>query len=162
MPNQGHDISVEELTNLLRETRSTLHCRTVADLSPRERAEMARLIRETHGADDETDSEMNTRVERFVDRHLRAGHLVFDRRIPEDEFTANYAALHKTTETMLHALDLHTTKLDTTRGGRDDGNKRHVFAAVPMPDKGILRRTHHRKDIVALAEKAGFTQIHAL
>jgi len=160
MLNQGHDISVEELNNLLRETGITLHCRTAADLSQPERAELARLIRETHGADDETDSETNARIERFVDRHLRAGNLVFDRHIPEDELTANYAALHKTTETMLHAIDLHATKIDITRGRRDDRNKRQIFAAVPIPDKGILRRTHHRKDIVALAEKAGFTQIH--
>lgn len=160
MPNQGHDISVEELTNLLRETGSTLHCRTVADLSPRERAELTRLIRETYGADDETTSETNARIERFVDGHLRAGNLVFDRHIPEDELTANYAILHKTTKTMLHAIDDHATKIDITRGRRNDRNKRQIFAAVPKPDKGILRRTHHSKDIVALAEKAGFTQIH--
>ena len=160
MPNHGHDISVEELNNLIRETGSTLHCRTTDDLSPTERAELARLIRETHGADDETDSETNARIERFIDRHLRAGNLVFDRHIPEDELTANYATLHKTTKAMLHAIDEHATNIDMTRGRRNDPNKRQIFAAVPMPDKGILRRTHHRKDIVALAEKAGFTQIH--
>ncbi|NMM92454.1 hypothetical protein B2J88_50895 [Rhodococcus sp. SRB_17] len=152
------DITVEELNNLLRESRSKIYCRTSADLSAAERAEIAAHIRETQD-EHETASEANSRIQRFITQRLRAGQLVFDRHTAEDQYEVNVDEITKALSVMLYAVERHATVIIAAKSSRNDGIKRQIFAATPIPDRGILRRTRHRAEIVAIATQAGFTQL---
>ncbi len=155
------DITLEELNKLLEETRSTLYCRTSADLSAAERAEIAAHIRELRDAsENETASAANTRVQRFITQRLRAGQLVFDRHIAEDHFDENVDEIAKALSVMLYAVERHATVIIPAKSSRNDGIKRQIFAATPIPDRGILHRTRHRAEILEIATQAGFTRIH--
>lgn len=154
------DITLEELNKLLEETRSTLYCRTSAELSAAERAEIAAHIRELRDAsENETASEANTRVQQFITQRLRAGQLVFDLHTTETDLDQNYDAIHKATNDMLNAVKRHATIVIPAKGSRNDGIQRQIFAVAPIPDRGILHRTRHRAEILKIASGAGFTRI---
>lgn len=157
--------TAEELDNLLH-AHGVHNCRRGSrELSATAMAETANLIREiqekygTHSPTDETDSEANSRIQRFITQRLRAGQLVFDRHIAENDLDENFDEVSGALSVMLYAVERHATVIIPAKSSRNDGIKRQIFAAAPIPDRGILRRTRHRADIVAIATQAGFTQL---